>query len=211
MAAPQLQLQELFGNAADLLGGLAIRLTIIDSGFRPNKKDAGPEHIVYEFCRRHQRTTRPSKGAESLTSPVILSKVEVEPSGGRAKYGLELVRINTDWCKLWVHERIRWPLDQPGAFFLPEDVPDEYAEALVSEARMKKPSGRATWVQRSRNNHGFDCEAMAYVAAYLLNVHRIPDDARRRAPRQDVQPQDTGTPAPPPGRPRVIRSSYLSR
>lgn len=212
---------ELWGNTADTqvwddlddlleqpINDLRIRLAVIDSGFRPNKTDAGPEHTVYEFCRRHQRNTMPSKGFETLSSPVIVSKIEVSPSGGKAKYGLELLRINTDWCKLWVHERIRWPQDQPGAFHLPEDVNDEYCKQLVSESRLKKPSGRATWVRKRKDNHALDCEAMAYAGAYLLNVQRIPDGAVRRV----AQEQQTGA-APMMQRQaaQVARSNYLSR
>lgn len=190
------------------IAGITIRLTMIDSGFRPNKKDGGPEHVVYEFCRRHQRNTRPSKGYDTLKAPVVLSKIEVAPAGNAAKYGLELVRINADWCKTWVHERIRWPQDQPGAFHVPEDVSDDYCKQLVSEARMKKPSGGVQWIQRSRDNHYLDCEAMAYAAGYLLNVHRISEGAK---PRRAVETDEGEAPKPPPQRPRISRSSYLGR
>lgn len=61
------------------------------------------------------------------------------------------------------------------SFHLPEDATDDYCAQLVSETRIRKPSGRATWVQRSRSNHYFDCEAMAYAAGRLLNVQRIPE------------------------------------
>ena len=49
----------------------------------------------------------------------------------------------------------------------------------VSEGRVKKPSGGYMWVQRSRENHYLDCEAMAYAAAYMLGVHRVADSAQR--------------------------------
>ena len=166
------QLQDLLSKQ---YSGLPIRLMIIDSGFRPMKQDKGPEHVVYEFCRQHQRQCRPSKGYDTLRSGALaVSKIEVMPTGKASKYSLELVRINTDWCKLWVHERIRWPQDQPGAFHLPEDATDDYCAQLVSEARICKPSGRTTWVQRSRENHYLDAESMCYAAGYLLGVQRIP-------------------------------------
>src|SRR6185369_17117890 len=44
-------------------GDQRILLTLIDSGFRPDKVERGPEHAVYEFCRRHRRLAKPSKGA----------------------------------------------------------------------------------------------------------------------------------------------------
>lgn len=170
-------------------GGVPITLTLIDSGFRPNKPESGPEHIVYEFCRRHQRSAHPSKGFDTLKAPVVKSLIEVTAAGKGAKYGLELVRVNSDWCKQWVHERIRWPKDQPGAFYVPSDATDDYCMQLVSEARVKKPSGRPLWVRRSKDNHYLDCEAMAYAAGYLLNVQRIPEGTKARIARE---------PAPPP-------------
>jgi hypothetical protein len=91
-------------------GGLPIRLTLIDSGYRPDKPEREPEHKVYEFCRRHQRLCKPAKGAASLSGkPLVVSPIEVTPKGGGAKYSIQLVRVNTDWAKLFLHERIRWP------------------------------------------------------------------------------------------------------
>jgi phage terminase large subunit GpA-like protein len=81
-----------------------------------------------------------------------------------------------------VHERVRWPDDQPGGWHLPADVTETYCCQIVSEGRVKKPSGGYTWVQRSRDNHFLDCEAMAYAAAYMLGVQRIADGAQRRRP-----------------------------
>lgn len=216
---------DLWGNTAepevwaaldDLLeqrfAGLPIRLTFIDSGFRPNKIERGAEHVVYEFCRRHQRNVRPSKGYETMSTPIKSSKIEVTPVGNAAKYGLDLIRINTDWCKLWVHERIRWPQDQPGAWHLAEDTTDDYCMQIVSEARVRKPSGRATWVQRSRNNHYLDAEAMAYAAGYMLNAQRIRDQPKDEAKPEEVGAVPLREDKPPPSRqPRVIRSNYLSR
>lgn len=210
--------------------GLRIRLAMIDSGFRPNKIERGSESIVYDFCRRHQRNTRPSKGYETLAAGALtLSKIEIDPGHGKAKYGLELVRVNSDWCKLWVHERIRWPQDQPGAFFLPDDVSDDYCMQLLSEARVKNKLGKPQWIRRSRDNHYFDCEAMAYAAGYMLNVQRIggrEDGAFRERVRDvDGNPQtakpaavdvrsDRPRPDPSNGKPKrsvVVRSKFMQR
>jgi phage terminase large subunit GpA-like protein len=212
------------------ISGLRIRMAIIDSGFRPNKPERGSESIVYDFCRRHQRNTRPSKGYETLAAGALtLSKLEIDPGHGKAKYGLELVRINSDWCKLWVHERIRWPQDQPGAFFIPEDVSDDYCQQLLSEARVKNKLGRPQWIRRSRDNHFLDCEAMAYAAGYMLNVHRIggrEDGSFRERVRdvdgaiQTAKPNAVDLRADKPSgdvqkpivkRPKVIRSNFLMR
>jgi phage terminase large subunit GpA-like protein len=208
-------------------GDLRVRLAIIDSGFRPNKVERGSESIVYDFCRRHMRNTRPSKGYETLASGALtISKIDIDPGHGKMKYGLELVRINTDWCKLWVHERIRWPQDQPGAFFLPEDVSDDYCAQLLSEARVRNKLGRPQWIRRSRDNHYLDCEAMAYAAGYMLNVHHVGggrgDTFNERERDIDGAPRtskpvavelkaDRAKEKPAPRQPVVVRSKFLMR
>jgi phage terminase large subunit GpA-like protein len=223
---------EVWSALEDLLetefGGLRVRMSMIDAGFRPNKVEPGSASVVYDFCRTHQRNTRPSLGAETLASGALqISKIEIDPGHGKAKYGLERVRINTDWCKLWVHERIKWPQDQPGAFFLPDDVTDDYCQQLLSEARVTSKAGRVQWLRRSKENHFLDCEAMAYAAGYMLNVQRIGgshgDAFKERATDVDGNPQTSKPseiairtaqekkPIRPKSKPKVIRSNFLMR
>ena len=158
------------------INGMPIRLAFIDSGFRPGKTDTLPINRIYEFCRRFMRRVRPTKGSSNpMRTPLIISKIEVSRKDGRAaKYGLDLVRLDTDHWKSWVHERLRWPDDHIGGWHVFRGVDDDYCHQLVSEARLKKPTGQVEWVQRSRDNHFFDCEAMQAAAGYLLNVQRIP-------------------------------------
>ena len=202
--------------------GMPIKLGFIDSGFRPGKTDTLPLNRVYEFCRRFSRRVRPTKGSSApMRTPLILSKIEVNRKDGRAaKFGLDLVRLDTDHWKSWVHERLRWPEDKIGGWHVPRGVDDDYCHQLVSEARLKQPTGRVEWVQRSRHNHFFDCEAMQAAAGYLLNVQRIPLQNRPRARKEEIgrQPEtpseDKFEPAKAPRqraipRRRVIRSSYL--
>ena len=155
---------------------MPIRLAFIDSGFRPGKTDTLPINRIYEFCRRFMRRVRPTKGSSSpMRTPLVISKIEVSRKDGKAaKFGLDLVRLDTDHWKSWVHERLRWPDDQIGGWHVFRGLDDDYCHQLVSEARLKKPTGQVEWVQRSRDNHFFDCEAMQAAAGYLLNVQRIP-------------------------------------
>lgn len=67
---------------------------------------------------------------------------------------------------------------------------------LVSEARIKKPSGRPMWVRRSKDNHYLDCEAMAYAAGYLLNVQRIPEGTKARIVQDVAPPLAAAAPKP---------------
>lgn len=181
------------------IGGHVIRRAFIDSGFRPGKPINLPVNRVYEFCRRFPRLAFPTKGRASQTMPVVLQRIEVTARGTTKKYGLDLYFLDTDWCKSWVHERIRWDGTQPGAWYLPEDATEGFCKQIVSEARVRKPNGLPVWVQRSRENHFLDCEGLQAALAHSLNVHLIaapepvPDDGPDGA---DPEGQDRTPPAP---------------
>jgi phage terminase large subunit GpA-like protein len=167
-------------------------LVMIDSGFRPGKKTELPLNRIYDFCRRFPRMVRPTKGSsQSMRVPIIKSKLEVTTGGTAAKWSLELIRLDTDFFKSWVHERVRWPDDEPGAWHLPSDVSDDYCQQITSEARIRLASGKVRWVERSRENHYLDCESMNAAGAHLLNMARVGSGARRPvAPAKAIQMGD---------------------
>jgi len=190
------------------VGDLPIHKMIVDSGYRPGKPFLVPQNRVYEFCRRFPRTVHPSKGKDSAPKPIHKSNIEVRPDGNARPYGLELLWLDTDHWKSWLHERLKWPMTQPGAWFLHADIDEDYCKQIVSEARVKSPSGRPVWIARSRNNHFLDAECLAAAAAHMLNAHLLrgdlPDmtqrDATPIAPRP-IQPnpqQPRARPSPPP-------------
>jgi hypothetical protein len=74
-----------------------------------------------------------------------------------------------------VHERLRWPADQPGAWHLNSGVTEDYCRQLVAEARIVLPTGKPQWIERARENHYLDAEAMAAAAGYMLNVQHLRD------------------------------------
>lgn len=223
--------EEIWAALADLVttpvGGVPIKLCFVDSGFRPGKTDTLPLNRIYEFCRRFMRRVRPTKGAShAMRTPLIFSKIEISRKDGKAaKFGLDLVRLDTDHWKSWVHERLRWPEEHTGAWRVFKGVDDDYCHQLVSEARLKQPTGKVEWVQRSRDNHFFDCEAMQAAAGYLLNVQRIPLPNKPAATKgsggtqpetqPEVAPAPQATPSPPIMQQvmrrarRIIRSNYL--
>ena len=153
------------------IGDMVIKRCFVDSGFRPGKPGNLPVNRVYEFCRRFRGLAYATKGASAPTMPLKLSKLEVTATGTTKKYGLEMMLLDTDWCKCWVHERLRWDSDQPGAWYLPEDISDGYCKQIVSEARVRKPNGTAFWARRSRENHFLDCEAIQAALQHSLNLH----------------------------------------
>ncbi len=201
-------------------GGLRVMRAFIDSGFRPGKPEEGDENRVYEFCRRHARLCFATKGYDKRMQPLSVSRIDVKPQGGRPKYGLDLVRLDSDFMKQWVHSRVGWPKDQPGGWHLPSDISEDYLRQITNESRMRKPGGGWTWIARGPN-HYLDCEALAYAAARMLGVERIADDARlgrrvvvpKRAraadPEVEADEDETPTPEPAPRRAPVPRSGWL--
>ena len=182
-----IQLGELYGDTSlpdvweDLgelltapIDGKMIKLAFIDSGFRPGKKFTVPVNRVYEFCRRFRRFVFPTKGSSHvLLRPLVKSTIEVTQQGKVAKYGLDLIRLDSDYWKSFVHERMVWPPTQPGFWHIHRDVTEDYCKQLVAEARVITPSGKPQWIERSRENHFLDAEALAAAAGFLLNVQNI--------------------------------------
>lgn len=179
------------------IGGWQIERVMVDSGFRPNKKDGVEEHKVYKIVRRYPWLLHACKGKDVQAQPYRTSRIDVTRDGKRDKYSLDLVWLSSDFFKSLVMSRLRTPIDEPGAFFIPQNTTEDYAKQLVSEARLVI-DGKPTWVRRQRDNHYLDCEALAAAGGYSLNVHRIPDE-------RDFNPRTTDPPEvssrPPAGEP----------
>ncbi len=212
---------DVWTDLSDLLGstfdGLPVARMFVDAGYRPGKKDIVPQHMVYEFARRNHRRVFATKGFDTRSTPLSVSRIDVKANGSRATFGLDLVRIDTDFMKSWVHERLKWPSGQPGGWHLFETVPEEWCRQVVSEARVKKPSGGFQWISVFRDNHALDAESLAYAAAYMLGVQRIGEGSRSAAPRpQAGQEQGAEAPraaatAPPSSSQPVRRQAFLPR
>ena len=202
-------------------GGMNVQLALIDSGFRPDKIDAGSEHRVYEFCRRYPWLVKPTKGRQTQSVPLISKAHEVRADGKRPAYSLDLVTVDTDHFKSLVTSRIATPPGRAGAFGLPEDVPESYCRMMVSEVR-EIIAGKPVWTAIERDNHFLDCEALAAAAGRMLNVERIPEGVvrewdREAPPLLSVEPgmkvADRPAPAPiAPAKPeKDLRSSMADR
>jgi phage terminase large subunit GpA-like protein len=192
---------DVWSALADLMlqpiAGMQIEKVFIDSGFRPDKPEQGNEHKVYEFCRRHSWLCSPTKGKDVQNPPYRVSKIEVKPDGKRALYSIELVMLSTDFFKSLVISRIRTPMTAPGAFFVHDQVSEDYCKQLTSEARIVV-EGKPRWVRRSRANHFLDCEALCAAIGYALNVQRIPEGVSRAGDEDHEQREHEGDALPPP-------------
>ncbi len=173
--------RELAEVALSPIDGMNVKIGLVDSGFRPGKKFIVPEHKVYAFCRKYRKFMFATKGMSTKPPrPVARSKIDIKVDGKDFKQGLDLYRVDTDHFKSWVQQRVRFAPDALSAWHLPADISEDYCRQVVSEARVVAPNNAFKWVQRSRNNHFLDCEALQAVAATLLNVVKIRGTARRR-------------------------------
>jgi len=147
-----LQLEELLNKKWD---GLPLSKMGVDSGYRTNE--------VYDFCRKHKGLAVPTKGHDYLEKPYKASMVDVNVRGKTIKNGVQLWHFNSDIFKSWVHSRVEWPDDQPGAWFLPSDISEDFCKQIIAEQRVVKPSGAIIWIKVSKDNHKLDAEAIAYL------------------------------------------------
>ena len=180
------------------IAGFPVRMVLVDAGFRPNRTDQ-PVHKVYDFCRGFGRgKVMPTKGSShAMSKPLVVSKQEITVRGKAMKYGIDLLMLDSGYWKSWVHERLHWEKNQLGDWHLPIDTTDEYMKQIISESKVRLPSGKVVWVEHTPQNHFLDCEALQAAAAHLLNTARIPPTAEmmnRRPPFPNGPPPK----APPP-------------
>jgi phage terminase large subunit GpA-like protein len=156
------QLAELL--AADY-GTLKIRMMLVDSGFRPDQ--------AYAFARRFPGRVYPSKGHDTSSKPVNISRLEVNAKGKTSRHGVQLAHIDAGYFKSWLFGRIAWPIGEPGAWHLPADVSEDYMAQILSESRVVKKSGQVIWVRSRTANHYLDAEVLNAAAGHILGVHTI--------------------------------------
>lgn len=195
--------------------GKRIKRMAVDSGYRPGDKWKRPTHMVYAFCRKHPGRAIATKGHNTQSKPISPAFIDVTIRGQTFKKGLQLWHLDTDYFKSWVHGRLQWPADQPGAWHVPQDVTDDYCQQVTAEARVTKPSGAVTWVRIRKDNHFLDCEALNVAAAHSLGVHRAKERTKTaeaaEAP-EDVRPPPPNPPPPPRRQPRGRSSnSWVNR
>ena len=114
-----------------------------------------------------------------LSALIGPSKIDVTADGDRIKRSLTIWNLDTDFFKTWVHGRIDWPVDESGAWLIPEDVTQDYCEQIVAEGKTVLPNGKPKWIQTGPN-HYLDAEMNATAAAYVLQLHRTKPGSRRR-------------------------------
>ena len=178
-----------------LIAGRPVRRWLIDAGYRPGDKWRVDQHLVKKFVIKHRGKVSASFGRASMPSePILRSEMQLDAGGQKLKTGIPQYVIDTDHFKQWLHARYRHPLEQQGAFHLHRDTSEAYLRHLVSEQMVIKPSGLRAWLPRTGfENHWFDCEVLARVAAVIENVDHLPATVPTQKPlEKPVGPRDAG-------------------
>lgn len=190
-------------------GGLPPAVCMIDSGFRPDKKEAGDYHRVYDFCRREFGLVHPTKGQARQSVPIVKKPIEVTAEGNKAKFGIELFHVHTDHFKREWFSRLFRPIGDPGSVVFPEDVSsgdDDYLRQIVSEVR----DDEGNWHQVYSQNHFLDSEVLAGAGAFLFDVATIPEGTLRQDPSTVIFDPTTLASAPAPAEKRSIRDRFAA-
>jgi phage terminase large subunit GpA-like protein len=145
-------------------GSLQISAAAIDSGFRTER--------VYEWAHAQGLKAYATFGRERPSKLYAAFDVEVDRYGKRRFAGMKRWVLDHGYFKGWVHDRLGWPPDQPGAWHLPDDVEDDYCKQIVAEQRMRLPSGGVQWLKSSANDF-LDCEALQVFLAHVEGVRNL--------------------------------------
>jgi len=155
-----------------------VRLAVIDAmGHRTAE--------VYDFCRQYRGHILPAKGKQQIQQPFAYSNLEYYPGNQKPiPGGLRLVRINTNFFKNHLANRLDIAPADPGAWHLHSETTAEYARHMIAEYIDEKglwqcPPGRA--------NHYWDCAVYALAAADIIGVKHW----------QPASPQKPHTPSNP--------------
>tara|TARA_Y100000034_G_scaffold134617_1_gene203574 strand:- start:36879 stop:38867 length:1989 start_codon:yes stop_codon:yes gene_type:complete len=185
-------------------GGYPIKRVLVDSAYKAAAKNEA--HRVYEWAAKLFPWVVPARGRKTMDKYYKLSPIEdklVNP--GQA---LQLCLINTDYFKSWVHSRINWPKGDPGDWHVYKGITDDYCKQVTAEARLVKQNGAFYWVKLRKDNHFFDCETLAAVAAEIEGVgHLAPLPDQVTSTQANQLPPPAAQSAPAPRRGRRVRSS----
>jgi phage terminase large subunit GpA-like protein len=164
-------------------GGMVIEKCLVDSGFRPDKPEAGDYHKVYAFSRQFTGLVIPCKGVARQNVPVIWRDVDAGAVGKTRVFNLKLLSVDTDYFKTLVVSRLLTTHPQKGSFYLPENIDDDYMKQLASEWRDEE----GVWHKNYQHNHYFDAEVLAAAGGYLIEVHNFPEGLMRAEPPKALE------------------------
>lgn len=159
--------------------GHIVNLCCVDSGDQTDD--------VYDFCAINREWAVPVKGASGKLDGRYRRSV-IDRAGSRAD-GQVLYVVDTNHYKDTLFARMHRE-EEEGGWFVEEDCDPEYCEMVTAEHKVvRKYGGRlvSVWEQKAqgRDNHYWDCEVYAALAADLCGIRGI-NASQARAIREDT-------------------------
>lgn len=149
------------GRYQDVSGNeYVISLTMLDAmGHRTAE--------VYDWCR-NKIHIKPCKGEQRMATPYSVTQIDTYPGTQKPiPGGLKLYRVNTQYYKDKLFNKLSISPGDPGVFNLHSEVTDEYSRHMVSEFR----NNQGFWeCPQGKLNHYWDCEVLALAAADVLGI-----------------------------------------
>ena len=156
---------------------------------------------VYQYCRGKVQV-KPIKGEQRINYPFKHSKIDFYPNGKPIPGGIILYRLNTNFFKDEIFNKLGVASGDPGAFYLHAETGDDYAAQMVAEFR----NDAGIWEQiGSKPNHYWDCEVYAMAAAHIIGIPRL------KVAKIGPPKQETKSVGRIPNMPRVVRSKWMER
>ncbi|MEO0478429.1 MAG: terminase gpA endonuclease subunit [Planctomycetota bacterium] len=176
-------LDEIEGLLEEEFDGETIRLSNVDSGWKPRR--------VYDLAARHKSKIRPIKGGSQSKKPVIATPVEQTRSGKTKATGVKLFTLDTHWFKDELAD-----LQESGRWHLPCDIDEVYLEHLSAERKELDSKGVEVWRPKSEGiaNHYLDAEVYALAAARMRGLWKQPNEPATPKPtkrRRTKQPTES--------------------
>jgi phage terminase large subunit GpA-like protein len=121
----------------------------------------------------------------------------------RLDSGVELMEVNADFWKTWVHQRLVCEIDDPSAMTLFRAAPRDhlgFAKHVTAEKGVEEyvagKGVRKVWSRLRRGNHWFDALYMAAAAAHACGVRVLAGEAVDPPERADGGIIDAGSTRP---------------
>lgn len=176
-------LESTFGFEDTELPRLRARMLLIDAGGgAAGETEEGTRTFqVYKFAAKDSArilALHGHGGRRPMAMPFQIRKAKYTPPGTNIKIDQVYLRVNTDYYKNVLADRIAGPVDAPDAWELHKDVALDYQVELASEHKVLvgKKERRFEWhkIAAGATNDYWDAEVYQTAAADMLQVENLP-------------------------------------
>lgn len=150
---------------------LNLQSVCIDSGHRTQQ--------VYKYARARSGLVHATKGSSVFTAPPIArpTKRDVGRKGTALRRSVKLWNLGVHVLKTTMYERLSISSAGPFHLHLMRHVGKEWFQQLTAErleTEYKRGVKKQTWVQVRDRNEALDCMVLAYAAALIAGIERMP-------------------------------------